>query len=109
MRIMLVLPISALALAGCGGGGDSAALAQMRTEGVESCIQQTRGQPLPPGLDVRQLCNCSFDRVMRGKTVAQMQSMPQAEATRQGAEAGAACARELMGANAEGAQSNSSR
>lgn len=64
-----------------------------RETAVNACIQQARTSGLPDGLDPARLCNCSIDRLMEGKSAADLRSYrPQP----QDSEAAQRCAAEAI-------------
>ena len=64
-----------------------------RETAVGACVQQARTGGLPQGLDPARLCNCSIDRLMEGKSVAELRSYrPQPEDS----EAAQRCAAEAL-------------
>jgi len=78
-------------LAGCGQGSafDQAFRNSFRESAVNSCITTSRNTPnAPAGFDWQRLCSCSIDRLMRGKTSAELRriagdSRAQMDAVRQ--------------------------
>ena len=45
-----------------------------RETAVGACIDEARARELPQGVDAARLCNCSIDRMMAGKSVAELRS-----------------------------------
>ena len=77
MRLILAAATActAAALSGC-GEGEAAFRDSYRTQSIESCAQGMRaGSAMaPPGLDFDRICECSVDRYMETKTVAELRS-----------------------------------
>jgi len=86
--LIAVLPV---ALAGCGQGSafDEAFRNSFRESAVSSCVAASRATPAAPqGVDWQRLCSCSVDRMMEGKSAAELRrlqgdSPEQMEAVRQ--------------------------
>jgi hypothetical protein len=92
MRLARVFIILApVALAGCGQGSafDEAFRNSFRESAVSSCVSASRATPnAPQGVDWQRLCSCSVDRLMQGKSSAELRrlqgnSSEQMEAVRQ--------------------------
>lgn len=84
--IALLLP-----LAGCQSEEDYKL--RWRETAVGACVQQARSGGLPEGIDPARLCNCSIDRLMEGKSAAELRSYrPQPEDS----EAAQRCAAEAL-------------
>lgn len=77
MRLILAAAAActAAALSGC-GEGEAAFRDSYRTQSITSCAQGMRaGSAMaPPGLDLDRICECSVDRYMETRTVAQLRS-----------------------------------
>jgi hypothetical protein len=101
MRLILSFAVAAAALAGC--QSDEQFKQQWRQTAVNACVDAARNEPMPAGLDAGQVCSCSIDRIMQGKTAAQLRTHQGGPADE---EAAAQCAREAMGV-APGAGGNS--
>ena len=65
--LMVVVP-----LAGCQSEEDFRQ--RWRETAVGACVQQARAGGLPQGIDTARLCNCSIDRLMEGKSAAELRS-----------------------------------
>jgi hypothetical protein len=59
-------------LAGCQSEEDYRQ--RWRETAVGACVQQARTGGLPQGIDPARLCNCSIDRLMEGKSAADLRS-----------------------------------
>lgn len=94
MRLILSLAVGAAALAGC--QSDDQFKQQWRETAVNACTEAARTQPMPAGLDAAQVCNCSIDRIMQGKSAADLRAHRSGPADE---EAAAQCARQAMGAS----------
>jgi len=88
MRMILATASLAL-LAACGGGASNnssangaapangsadSELASMRAQGIAGCSAEVSRRSAP-GTDVARLCGCAVDRLMAGKTVAQLHEL----------------------------------
>ncbi|HVQ06969.1 MAG TPA: hypothetical protein VMS43_00895 [Allosphingosinicella sp.] len=90
MRTILATASLAL-LAACGGGAsnnnnnnnsaaaapagaEDAEIAAMRGRGIAGCSAEV-SRRTPPGTDVARLCGCAVDRLMAGKTLAQLRQI----------------------------------
>jgi hypothetical protein len=88
---MILATVSLALLAACGGGASNNSsangaapangaasadpeLASMRTQGIAGCSAEVSHRS-PPGTDVARLCGCAVDRLMAGKTVAQLHAL----------------------------------
>lgn len=96
MRLILSLAAAA-ALAGC--QSDEQFKQQWRQTAVNACVLTARSQPMPAGLDPSRVCSCSIDRIMQGKSAADLRAYRGGPADQ---EAAAQCAMEAMGATAGG-------
>ena len=81
MRTSIILPVLALALAGCGDGSsfDTGFKKSYREKGIKSCVEQARKQS-PMGaasMDVEGLCTCTIDKVMEGKSATELMNPPE--------------------------------
>lgn len=54
-------------------GDEASALAAFRAEWLEACIGGAR-DAAPPGAPVERHCGCAIDRMMAGKTLAQLEA-----------------------------------
>ena len=86
--LIVILPA---ALAGCGQGSafDESFRNSFRESAVSGCVTASRSTPnAPQGIDWQRLCSCSVNRIMAGKTTAELRrlqgnSPEQMEAVRQ--------------------------
>lgn len=75
MRALLLVAL--VALAGCGEFDDSFRNS-FREKSVESCTAEARAQlarsgaVLPDGMDAERICGCAVDRLMAGKSAAEL-------------------------------------
>lgn len=53
--------------------GEAAGLARFRSEWLEACVGGAR-DAAPPGAPVERHCACAIDRMMAGKTLAQLEA-----------------------------------
>lgn len=51
---------------------DEALRNQFRQGSIESCLESARAAPAPPGFDWERLCACATERVMEGKSGAEL-------------------------------------
>lgn len=102
MRSVLSLAAASLALAAC--QSDENFKQQWREATINVCLQEARNRPMPAGVDADRVCACSIDRLMQGKTVAQLSNGP--EMQREAEAAARQCAVEAMGASADAAAGN---
>lgn len=72
MRSMLSLVLLVAMLPGC--QSEDQFRQRWRETAVGACVQQARTGGLPQGLDATRLCNCSIDRLMEGKSAAELRS-----------------------------------
>ena len=72
MRSMLSLVLLLGSLSGCQSEEDFRQ--RWRDTAVNACIQEARARELPQGIDPTRLCNCSIDRMMQGKSAADLRS-----------------------------------
>lgn len=70
-RIAPLLLLMAPALGAC-GETDEAVRNQFRQGSIQSCLDSSRSAPAPPGFDWERLCTCATDRVMEGKSGAEL-------------------------------------
>ncbi len=94
MRIFGLLAAAAV-LAGC--QSEEQFRQQWRQTAVTACVDASRTQPLPAGLDANRICNCSINRIMAGKSAADLRDHQAGAAD---AEAARQCAIEALGAEA---------
>ena len=59
------------ALAAC-EDSDEALRNQFRQGSIESCLEAARGAPAPTGFDWERLCTCATERVMEGRSGAEL-------------------------------------
>jgi hypothetical protein len=59
------------ALAAC-EDSDEALRNQFRQGSIESCLETASSAPAPPGFDWQRLCTCATERVMEGKSGAEL-------------------------------------
>lgn len=91
MRSMLSLILLAAMLPAC--QSEDQFRQRWRETAVGACVQQAQAGGLPQGLDAGRLCNCSIDRLMEGKSAAELRSYrPQPEDS----EAAQRCAAEAL-------------
>ena len=91
MRLMLCLVLIVGMLPGCQSEEDYKL--RWRETAVNACVQQARSGGLPQGIDPARLCNCSIDRLMEGKSAAELRSY---RPTPQDSEAAQRCAAEAI-------------
>lgn len=96
MRLILSLAVAASAVAGC--QSDDQFKQQWRQTAVNACVEAARNQPMPAGVDAGRVCNCSIDRIMQGKSAAELRNHQSGPADAEGARQ---CAIEAMGAAVE--------
>ena len=56
-----------------GTGNEAAGLADFRAQWLEACVGGAR-DAAPPGTPVERHCGCAIDRVMAGKTLAELEA-----------------------------------
>lgn len=62
-------------------GNEAAGLADFRAQWLEACVGGAR-DAAPPGTPVERHCGCAIDRVMAGKTLAELEADQQSGAYR---------------------------
>ena len=72
MRSMLSLVLLAAMLPGC--QSEDQFRQRWRETAGGACVQQAQTAGLPQGVDPGRLCNCSIDRLMEGKSAAELRS-----------------------------------
>ncbi|WP_166042019.1 hypothetical protein [Sphingosinicella sp. YJ22] len=72
MRSMFGVLLLAATVTGCQSEEDFRQ--RWRETAVGACVQQARAGGLPQGMDTTRLCNCSIDRLMEGKSAADLRS-----------------------------------
>ena len=92
MRATIGLLLMALPLAGC--QSETQFKQRWRETAIQACLQAAEAQQLPAGLDPPGICNCSVDRIMAGKSAADLRSYRPGPAD---GEAAAQCALEAAG------------
>lgn len=96
MRAMLALTMLAATLSGC--QSEEEFRQRWRETAISACVQEARSRELPPGIDPTRLCNCSIDRMMAGKSAAELRSY---RPEPQDGEAAAQCAAETISPQAQ--------
>jgi hypothetical protein len=71
MRTHWAAALALTALTGCGESDETARNA-FRQGSIDSCLEASRGTPAPPGFDWQRMCTCATERVMAGKTGAEL-------------------------------------
>ena len=74
MRLTPSLALFALMLPLAGCQSEDQFRQRWRETAVGACVQQARTAGLPQGVDPDRLCNCSIDRLMEGKSAAELRS-----------------------------------
>ena len=72
MRSMFGVLLLAATVTGC--QSEEQFRQRWRETAVGACVQQARAGGLPQGIDSARLCNCSIDRLMEGKSAADLRS-----------------------------------
>jgi len=72
MRSMFGVLLLAATVTGC--QSEEQFRQRWRETAVGACVQQARAGGLPQGIDTARLCNCSIDRLMEGKSAADLRS-----------------------------------
>ena len=72
MRSMFGVLLLAATVTGC--QSEEQFRQRWRETAVGACVQQARAGGLPQGIDSARLCNCSIDRLMEGKSAAELRS-----------------------------------
>jgi len=98
MRAVLSLAAASLALTAC--QSDESFKQQWREASLNVCLEESRNRPMPAGVDANHVCACSIDRLMEGKSVADLSKG--AEMQRAAEATARQCAMEAMGATADG-------
>ncbi len=97
--------LSFLALSAC--GSENQARDRFREASIEGCRSAAQGQPAPPGLagfDWDRLCTCATDRIMEGKSAADLAQLePGGPGQREAVEQ---CIGDMMSGTAPGATTN---
>lgn len=72
MRSMFGVLLLAATVTGC--QSEEEFRQRWRETAIGACVQQARTGGLPQGMDTTRLCNCSIDRLMEGKSAADLRS-----------------------------------
>ena len=91
MRALFAVALIGAALTGC--QSEDEFRQRWRETAVNACVQETQRREEARALDPNRFCNCSIDKIMEGKSVAELRSyQPQS----QDSEAAAQCAVESV-------------
>jgi hypothetical protein len=99
MRIGFGLGVVTLALVG-GCQSEQRTKADDRQKWVANCVSKAKARDVAPGFDVARFCECSADGVLKGRSLADLDKMSQAEMTAAFGPVGQQCAAEQMPAGA---------
>lgn len=89
------LPLVAAALLASGCQSEEQTRQLWREATVRECVTQAQNSRMPPGVDAQQVCACSIDRIMQGRSADELLKSPNPAAAE---EAARQCALEAMGA-----------